>query len=89
MVLNNRGRKKTKNGRKKATFFVMSPDGFFSNFVFRVFELPLLRNAKKKRLDGLLVFFGATFPGSSSPEPCFADSVPAPSRQAVTDYGLD
>jgi hypothetical protein len=38
-------------------------------------------------LTGFLFFFGATFPGSSSPEPCFADySVPAPSRQAVTDW---
>jgi hypothetical protein len=35
---------------KKAAFFVMSPDGFFSNFVFRVLELPLLRNAQKNAL---------------------------------------
>jgi hypothetical protein len=44
----NRGREK-KNGRKKAAFFVMSPDG-----LFRVFELPLLRNAQKtpqKKID--------------------------------------
>jgi hypothetical protein len=41
---NNRGRKK--NGGKKATFFVMSPDGFFL-FFSRVFELPLLRSAQK------------------------------------------
>jgi hypothetical protein len=45
---NNRGRKK--NGGKKATFFVMSPDRFFSKkSLYRVFELPLLRNAQKTR----------------------------------------
>jgi hypothetical protein len=34
---------------KNATWAVMSPDGFF-RFVFRVFELPLLRNAQKNVL---------------------------------------
>jgi hypothetical protein len=36
-----------KNGEKKATFFVMSRDGlFFRKKIYRVFELPLLRNAQ-------------------------------------------
>jgi hypothetical protein len=60
----NRGRKrkKTEGKKKKATFFVMSPEPF------RVFELPLLlRNAKKTRYQIIqggkksmyLLFFGA------------------------------
>jgi hypothetical protein len=44
----------TEGGKKKADkktphFFVMSRDGFFRFLFFRVFELPLLRNAKKTR----------------------------------------
>jgi hypothetical protein len=49
---NNRGRRK-KNGEKKAAFFD-EPRWTFSNFFFRVFELPLLRNAQKtplKKID--------------------------------------
>jgi hypothetical protein len=48
---NNRGRKK-KTEEKKPTSFVMSPDGVLW-FLFRVFEIPLLRNAQKrdKKID--------------------------------------
>jgi hypothetical protein len=47
---NNRGRKKKTEGKKTA-FFVMSRDGLFRKKVFfRVFELPLLRNAQKTPL---------------------------------------
>jgi hypothetical protein len=38
-----------KTDEKKPTFFVMSPDGFFRKKLFRVFELPLLRNSQKTR----------------------------------------
>jgi hypothetical protein len=41
------GGKKKKTEGKKAAFFVMSPDGFRKKRFFRVFELPLLRNAQK------------------------------------------
>jgi hypothetical protein len=44
-----RERKKKTEG-KKAAFFVMSPMDFFEKKFFRVFELPLLRNAKKAPL---------------------------------------
>jgi hypothetical protein len=51
---NNRGFKK-KNGGKKAAFFCDEPRWIFSEiFFFRVFELPLLRNAQKtpfKKID--------------------------------------
>jgi hypothetical protein len=39
---NNRGRGGKKTEEKQATFFVMSPDGFFLDFFLnRVIELPL------------------------------------------------
>jgi hypothetical protein len=50
---NNRGRRK-KNGGKKSRIFCDEPRWTFSIFCFRVFELPLLRNAQKtplKKID--------------------------------------
>jgi hypothetical protein len=46
---NNRGMGEKKRDENKTTFFVMSPDELFRIFVFRVFELLLLRNAQKAR----------------------------------------
>jgi hypothetical protein len=45
-----REKKNVKKKKKKAAFFSDEPRWTFSIFVFRVFELPLLRNARKTPL---------------------------------------